>query len=321
MLSRRTEEGTRGNAIGPVELAGKTDIRPSRNRHEGIVMKRTLLFTAAAVALMLVAPPGVNAQAQKQQADGPLASAKTVSLDRWTYDELYRNGWRADELIDTRAYGANGNEIGEVENILIGPDGNIRSIVVAAGGFLGIGDTHFAVPWNKVQVSPKMERVTVPITEANYGDYDLFGAAGFDVAAKPGSGVRRVEEGTAGTGQPRVWRASELIGDTARLKNKADYGYVQDLIFDRQGKLTAVVVEPRFTGDRNAAGPYAFPYYGYGAGFDPGLDYYGLPYDSADVGTLNRFDAGRMDAAGIGSPTGNAGSSGGGTQSSGTAKQ
>ncbi|MBP2315377.1 hypothetical protein [Azospirillum soli] len=48
-------------------------------------------------------------------------------------------------------------------------------------------------------------------------------------------------------------------------------------------------------------GPYAFPYYGYDYGFEPGQDYYGLPYDSADVGTSSRFDANRMDTAVIGS--------------------
>ncbi|MBP2295056.1 PRC-barrel domain-containing protein [Azospirillum rugosum] len=277
-------------------------------------MTRTLFITVTAAALTLGIPLGANAQNQTQSQakpdSGPLASAKTVSLDRWNYDELYKNGWRANELIDTEAYSPKGNEIGEVENILVGPDGNIRSIIVAAGGFLGIGDAHFAVPWNKVQVSPRMERVTVPITEANYNDFDLFGASGFDVTAKPGSGVRRVEEGSAGNAQPRVWRVSELIGDTVRLKDRADYGYVDDLLFDRNGKLTAVVVEPRFTGNRVAAGPYAVPYYGYGAGFEPGLDYYGLPYSSADVTNLQRFDEKRMTSATTDRNAGNAGSSG-----------
>lgn len=43
------------NPIGPVELGGETDIRPSHNRHEGIIMNRTLVLTAEPVALSLVA--------------------------------------------------------------------------------------------------------------------------------------------------------------------------------------------------------------------------------------------------------------------------
>ncbi|WP_207460003.1 PRC-barrel domain-containing protein [Azospirillum sp. SYSU D00513] len=311
-------------------------------------MKKTFLLAATAVSVALAAPSGAyaqtetqnqqgqqsqkaqnqqsqgqkaqgqNAQGQNASGGGPLGSARTVSLEHWNYDDLYRNGWGAEQLIDTEVVGQNGEEIGEVENILVGPDGNIRSVIVAAGGFFGLGDAHFAVPWNKVQVGSRMERVTVPITQANHGDYDLFGASGFDVEAKSGSGVRRVEEGQAGAGQPRVWRATELIGDMARLKDRAGYGYVEDLVFDRQGKLMAVLVEPRVTGDRDARGSRAFPFYGFGYGFDPGQDSYSLPYGTADVGGLDRFDDGRMNTAAEGREESTAGSSGNGGRAAGT---
>lgn len=290
-------------------------------------MNNAVLMSVAAVAMSFVNLDGAfaqkeNAQDQNTQAPsshsqkasdsqqhgqkstnqnasikGPLASARVVSLEYWNYDDLYRNGWGAEQLIDTTVVSPNGEEIGEVENILVGPNGNIRSVIVAAGGFLEIGDAHFAVPWNKVKVSPGIERVTVPITEANYGDYDLFGENGYDVRAKPDSGVRRVEEGRAGDGKVRAWRVTELMGDFARLKDQNGYGYVDDLVFDTKGKLMAVLVEPRFTADSDVAGPYAYPYYGYGYGFDPGLDYYGLPYDSTDVTTLDQFDYERMNTA------------------------
>ena len=46
---------------------------------------------------------------------------------------------------------ARGNEIGDVENVLIGPNNQIQ-LVVAYGGFLGIGERRVTLPLNHVQV-------------------------------------------------------------------------------------------------------------------------------------------------------------------------
>ena len=66
-------------------------------------------------------------------------------------------------LIGKDVYGANGKEIGEINNLLIGPDGRVHAAIVEFGGFLGIGEHKVAVPWDQLNVTK--DRVTVNMTE------------------------------------------------------------------------------------------------------------------------------------------------------------
>jgi len=47
-------------------------------------------------------------------------------------------------------------------------------VIVEAGGFLDIGDTHYRVPWQDVELTPDLERVTVPVTAENVDEYSIF---------------------------------------------------------------------------------------------------------------------------------------------------
>lgn len=53
-------------------------------------------------------------------------------------------------LEDVEVVSADGNEVGEVEDALVGPDGSIVALVVEAGGFLGIGESERVVPLDRL---------------------------------------------------------------------------------------------------------------------------------------------------------------------------
>ena len=103
-----------------------------------------------------------------------------------------------------------------------------------------------------------------------------------------------VVEGIDDAQIPRAWRASELIGDYARLRQGealVNYGYVNDLIL-QDGEVAAVIVQPR-----GAFGPgfRAYPYYGYGFGWYAGRPYYDLPYTEDEVSQAEEFDYDRIE--------------------------
>ena len=52
-------------------------------------------------------------------------------------------------LDDVDVVTADGENIGDVEEALIGPDGSLAAIVVEAGGFLGIGDENRVLPMDR----------------------------------------------------------------------------------------------------------------------------------------------------------------------------
>lgn len=196
------------------------------------------------------------------------SSPEVIDITTWDQSKL-KDGWGAEALLDITVRGADGEEMGEVENIIVNAEGNVEKIIVEAQGFLDIGDTHFSVPWDQVEIGAEMEYVTVPINEDNIADFDLF--SGSEVS----------------TG-PRSWRVTELIDDYVTLEADVDYGYVEDLIFDQAGKLQSVVIVPAVP--FGTPGYYAYPYYGYDYGYDPGSDTYALPYTRDQITELEPFD-------------------------------
>ncbi len=70
----------------------------------------------------------------------------------------------------------NGDDLGNIEEIVIDLDsGRVAYTVLAAGGFLGLGEKFFAIPWDMVSVDMDNKEVILDI------DKDLLEKApGFD---------------------------------------------------------------------------------------------------------------------------------------------
>jgi sporulation protein YlmC with PRC-barrel domain len=68
-----------------------------------------------------------------------------------------------ERFIGKDIYGATGDDVGEIENMLIGPDGRVRAAVIEFGGFLGIGTNKVAVPWDQLQVTE--DRIVTTMTK------------------------------------------------------------------------------------------------------------------------------------------------------------
>jgi hypothetical protein len=233
-------------------------------------------------------PTGQNTQAtaegSQQTSDMPI-----IALTDWDYDEIYSNGWSLERLIDdARVFGAEGEEIGDIENVLIGEDGRILSIIAEVGGFLDIGDTHVSVPWDQLAFSPALDLIETPVNQENVEEYSVYGDWGYIMKSETGT-VEVVNDDLL-TG-PRVWKATELLHDYALLTGSLAYGYVDDLIFTNDGMLHAVVVDP---GTTYATGPVAYPFYGYGYGFTPVSPYYTLPYGADEIAVIDTFDEDRL---------------------------
>ena len=97
---------------------------------------------------------------------------------------------RLDHLIGQRVKDPQGKEVGDVENVLVRPDGKVAGLVVEWGGLAGVGASQRAVPWKDVQVSPDGKQVTVNATREQLEkqpkyDPDVPANAGVDPDIKP----------------------------------------------------------------------------------------------------------------------------------------
>lgn len=241
-------------------------------------------LTALVATLPLIAAP-----AFAQDAPKALDDAEVVPLSEWSYDDIYQNGVSAEDFIyEMDVVGEDGEEIGTVEDILIGPDGKVLSIIAQVGGVWDIGDTHVSVPFDQVELAEDGDAVTVPVSEETVDDYGFWSDDGSRKLSADAASSETIE-GVDDAETVRAWRATELIGDYARLKEGegySNYGYVSDLLL-RDGQVDAVVVSPSTNYGR---GYRAYPYYGYGAGWTPGDANYDMPYGEGDIGEVEPFD-------------------------------
>lgn len=236
--------------------------KPRKDKHVRTFSRRTASLAALGAAAFLAAAPVAQAQ------DGD----EWVDITTWNADYLYEEGWSADELLDEEVYGANGEIIGEVEDFIIGPEGRILRVVVEGGGFLDIGDSHVAVPWNEVERSG-VASITVPLIEENLGQYRVY------------------EEVDDERPAAANWRLRHLIGDNLVL-DEVNYGYVRDVIFGANDRIEAVIASPAY-GYGYPRGRYAFPYRD--AMYDPYGPSYLTPYTTVEVEQLRPFDYRRLD--------------------------
>jgi sporulation protein YlmC with PRC-barrel domain len=76
-----------------------------------------------------------------------------------------RNELTANQLLDMKVKGANGENIGDVENIVFDSNGRVSGVVVSVGGFLGIGEKRVSLPWSQFQISADDKNLTTNATK------------------------------------------------------------------------------------------------------------------------------------------------------------
>ncbi len=82
----------------------------------------------------------------------------------------------ADTLGGDDVVNPQGEDLGKIEDIMIDmSDGKVAYGVLSFGGFLGMGNKLFAVPWNSLQVDPENKRFVL-----NFPKERLENAPGFD---------------------------------------------------------------------------------------------------------------------------------------------
>ncbi len=67
---------------------------------------------------------------------------------------------RAEEIIGGDLRNLRDEDLGDIEDVVIGPDGSIRYAIVSSGGFLGLGDDEVPVPWDQLSVTTAPYRDT-----------------------------------------------------------------------------------------------------------------------------------------------------------------
>jgi sporulation protein YlmC with PRC-barrel domain len=227
-----------------------------------------VLFAAlgAAAAGADAQPSGAHASQtaaahQQNGADGR-ARLSFPDLSRWNQAEL-RGGYSVNRLIGLRLRDRNGESIGKIDDLLMNNRGRITAVAIESGGLMGIGERHFKVPWNEVQISVSVDDAIVPV-------------------------ARHQPEKRAREEPPmrnREYRITSLLDDTVHFGDGTRFARLDDLIITRDGEVKALVAD---AGGFGPFGRYAFPYRRDAHDLERGA--YRVPYDRTQVGNARPFD-------------------------------
>lgn len=91
--------------------------------------------------------PPANTPNQQRLVTAPNRAQKgpTGSLQK-SHDD-----WRASKLVGATVYNDSGDNIGSIDDLLIGTDGTIKTAVISVGGFIGIGNKLVSVPYDQLK--------------------------------------------------------------------------------------------------------------------------------------------------------------------------
>jgi sporulation protein YlmC with PRC-barrel domain len=101
-------------------------------------MKRSVTLSCAALLISTAALAAGNAQLMS-----------TVPASSLTVTDWYKQD----------VYNPSNTKIGEVMDVLVGPNGQVSTVIVGVGGFLGVDEKDVAVNFNSIQKTMKDSKV------------------------------------------------------------------------------------------------------------------------------------------------------------------
>jgi hypothetical protein len=107
-------------------------------------------LAAAALGSALIAAP---AMAQNDKMSEPKSSTATMNQTA-TAAGL----WQGSKLIGLNVYNDQNEKIGAIKDLMFEKSGNIASVVIGVGGFLGMGERDVAVKWSEIKWSDEPVR-------------------------------------------------------------------------------------------------------------------------------------------------------------------
>lgn len=109
--------------------------------------------------------------------------AAAAPLDKDKLESVAAADIRADDLIGATIYGANDEDIGEVGDVILAPEGKVQAFIVDVGGFLGIGEKEVAVSSENLDIRRDNDKdllVFTSFTEAQLKDQPAYDKSKFE---------------------------------------------------------------------------------------------------------------------------------------------
>ncbi len=185
-----------------------------------------------------------------------------------------QEGFRSSKIIDQTVKNAQGEELGEVDDLIMSRNGKIKKVILSVGGFLGIGDRLVAVPFKSLKIDEK-DNIVYNVTKQELEKHPVFsyrreGLYGYyyePFYALPAYGMRRdyrypppppygepyapfpprgKYRGEYGPWEweyfPERLRISTILNRVVLNNKGEEVGEIDDLIINRIGKVEQIIL-------------------------------------------------------------------------------
>ncbi len=149
-------------------------------------MKRSLTIGAAVLSAALAIPavaqqkPTSGSPSAQPSTSTSMPSSKAASTQQPGFlQNQSPSEWRASKLIGASVYGPDNSSIGEIDDLILADNGEVKAAVIGVGGFLGVGQKNVALPMNALNVKRKadsssIDKITVSFTKDQLKDAPKF---------------------------------------------------------------------------------------------------------------------------------------------------
>jgi len=128
---------------------------------------KTLTTSSLIVGLgLLVAGPGYTQSKSPEPQSGQVRSQPPASQTPpkgvqkiESKNEL--GHWKGSQLIGAKVEDPSGKNIGKIEDVMVDSNGRIQFAVLSFGGFLGVGEKWYAIPWKTLHIERDADSMNV----------------------------------------------------------------------------------------------------------------------------------------------------------------
>lgn len=172
-----------------------------------------------------------RAATSRQPSAGASAGASSASSAAGMADGISVRKLRGMDVVD-----AKGEKLGDIEEVMLDmQSGRVHAVVLGFGGFLGMGEKHFAFPVSDLQPAKEKDKLQLNVDKQKLKDREGFAKGKYpepndDYWVRIGQ-ADKAGAGAGATGQKASFmRASQVIGKDVQDQSGKDVGEVQDIL-------------------------------------------------------------------------------------------
>lgn len=108
---------------------------------------------------------------QLQEGEIPRGTAFQEWRRKWLQAAIPATEWQGDlqieRVIQADVRNLRDEDLGDVDDVIVGSEGQIQYVLVGRGGFLGLGETLVPLPWQYVRITPRpyADTLVIPVSE------------------------------------------------------------------------------------------------------------------------------------------------------------